>query len=82
MKKLILFLTVVSMLISAVPVLALADGTVDIVINGEKIETDVPTLMIPVLDGNGNYIGDRTMLPLRAISSIIVKYEVEYYNRK
>ena len=37
MKKLILFLTVVSMLISAVPVLALADGTVDIVINGEKI---------------------------------------------
>ncbi len=69
MKKLILFLTVVSMLISAVPVLALADGTVDIVINGEKIETDVPALMIPVLDGNGNYIGDRTMLPLRAISS-------------
>ncbi len=69
MKKTILFLITLSVLMSFVPVLALADNDVGIVINGETIETDVPAVMMPVIDENGNYVGDRTMLPLRAISS-------------
>lgn len=69
MKKILLFIIVLSVLVSALPIFAAAEDKIEVVINGEQLVSDVPALMVPVYDAGGSYVGDRTMLPLRAISS-------------
>ena len=68
MKKLISFVLVLMLMVSAMAFTVLADGEISVVVNGEKLEMDVPPAVFPVYDEGGNYVGDRTMVPIRAIS--------------
>jgi len=68
MKKLVSFVLVLMLMLSASVFTALADGEISVIVNGEKLEMDVPPAVFPVYDESGNYVGDRTMVPIRAIS--------------
>ena len=68
MKKLVSFVLVAMLMLSVSAFTALADGEISVVVNGEKLEMDVPPAVFPVYDENGGYVGDRTMVPIRAIS--------------
>lgn len=67
MKKLILLFLIGLMLLSAFTYTVFAQDEITVVVNGEKLVSDVPAQAVPVYDENGNYTGDRTMLPVRAI---------------
>ncbi len=68
MKKPVSFVLVLILILSAMAIPALADGEISVIVNGEKLEMDVPPMEFPVYDENGGYVGDRTMVPIRAIS--------------
>ena len=68
MKKIILSVLALAMLLSAFSITSFAEGGVNVIVNGEALVSDVSATMLPVYDANGSYTGDRTMLPLRAIS--------------
>ncbi len=68
MKKLVSFVLVLILILSVMAITALAEGEISVVVNGEKLEMDVPAQAFPVYDEGGNYVGDRTMVPIRAIS--------------
>ncbi|MBR2471389.1 MAG: peptidylprolyl isomerase [Clostridia bacterium] len=46
----------------------LANDEISVVVNGEKLVMDVEPQEFPVYDANGGYVGDRVMVPIRAIS--------------
>lgn len=69
MKKLLSFILAVMLVLCTSASVVLADDRVITVkVNGEKLETDVPAQPMPVYDDAGNYVGDRVMVPIRAIS--------------
>lgn len=68
MKKLVSFLLAAMLILSVMAIPALADGEISVVVNGEKLEMDVPPMEFPVYDEGGEYVGDRVMVPIRAIS--------------
>ena len=68
MKKLVSFVLVFMLMLSLSAFTVLADGEISVIVNGEKLEMDVPPMEFPVYDANGGYIGDRVMVPIRAIS--------------
>ena len=68
MKKLILVMLICIVSLSAFTSLVSADNEITVLVNGEKLESDVPAQTLPVYDDKGEYVGDRVMLPLRAIS--------------
>lgn len=68
MKKLILLFLIGLMLLSAFTYTVFAQDEITVVVNGEKLVSDVPAQTMKVFDDEGAYVGDRTMLPIRAIS--------------
>ncbi|MBO7209290.1 MAG: peptidylprolyl isomerase [Clostridia bacterium] len=68
MKRIISVLLMVVLIVSLSVFNVTADEEISIVVNGEKIITDVPPAKYPVYSENGNYVGDRVMVPIRAIS--------------
>ncbi len=63
---------IVSLLLSALLAFScfgfvFAEEEVTVLVNGEKLVTDVAPLAVPVYDEASNYVGDRIMVPLRAI---------------
>ncbi len=68
MKKIVSFILVLMLVLSTMAFTVLADGEITVMVNGEKLETDVPAQPMPVYDESGNYVGDRVMVPIRAIS--------------
>ncbi len=67
MKKLLSTILALLILITLFTPAALANQEITILINGEKLVTDVPAQTMSVYD-NGAYVGDRVLVPLRAIS--------------
>ncbi len=65
MKKFLIFLGIFLALVTGV---AFAEENVTVLINGEPLVSDVPAQKIPVYDEKGDYLGDRVMLPLRAVA--------------
>lgn len=45
-----------------------AESEISVNVNGVKVESDVAPKTLPVYDESGNYVGDRVMLPLRAVA--------------
>ena len=68
MKKIVSFILVLMLVLSSMAFTVLADSRITVKVNGEILETDVPAQVLPVYDAAGNYVGDRTMVPIRAIS--------------
>ncbi len=68
MKKVLALILSVFILLSVCGFTALADGKITVTVNGKELNSDVPAQAFPVYDQNGTYVGDRTMLPIRAIS--------------
>ncbi|MBS7299063.1 MAG: peptidylprolyl isomerase [Eubacteriales bacterium] len=68
MKKIVSLLLVSIILATFVAAPVSAEAEIDVLVNGEVVESDVPAKTIPVYDEDGNYIGDRVMLPLRAVA--------------
>ncbi len=68
MKRVLLLLLVASFVLPGMVYAEPSDNGITIIINNEKLVSDVPAQSIPVYDANGAYVGDRTMLPIRAIS--------------
>ena len=63
-KKLTILLGIFLILVSGY---AFAEEPITVLINGEPLASDVPAQELPVYDENGDYVGDRVMVPLRAI---------------
>ncbi len=70
MKRIITFLIAFAMLFSMSLITLAEESGINIVINGEKITTDVAPREMPVYN-NGEYVGDRVMVPIRAISEAL-----------
>lgn len=68
MKKILVWLLVCINTFFCMAMPAFADAEIKVTVNGEKVESDVPAKTLPVYDDDGNYVGDRVMLPLRAIA--------------
>lgn len=68
MKKIISLLLSVVLMVSFCTFTLAAEEEISIVVNGEKLVTDVPPAKYPVYSENGYYVGDRVMVPIRAIS--------------
>ena len=68
MKKLLSVFLVSIIILTNLTFITMAKEEITVIINGEKLVSDVPAQSIEVYDENGNYVGDRTMLPIRAIS--------------
>ncbi len=68
MKKLLSIILTVIILSLTIGQQAFADEGITIMINGEKLVSDVPAQVMSVYDTYGGYVGDRVMLPIRAIS--------------
>lgn len=66
MKKIISMLLTALLLLSCIS-FVFAGEEVSVVINGETLVADVAPLAVPVYDEASNYVGDRIMVPLRAI---------------
>lgn len=68
MKKIVSILLISILVLSNLTFLTFANEDIKILINNEELITDVKAQMVPVYDENNNYVGDRTLLPIRAIS--------------
>ena len=68
MKKIFSLMLICVIFLSVFAMPAVADSEITIMVNGEKLITDVPAQTLPVYDEAGEYVGDRVMLPVRAIS--------------
>lgn len=68
LKKLTILLGIFLILVSGY---AFAEEPVSILINGEPLVTDVPAQELPVYDEAGDYVGDRVMVPLRAVGEAL-----------
>lgn len=68
MKKIISVFLIGLMILSNFTFITFAEDEITVMVNGEKLISDVPAQSIKVTDESGNYVGDRTMLPIRAIS--------------
>ncbi len=67
MKKMLSVLLIGLLMVSGLIFPAMAEGAVTVIVNGEKLISDVPAQPFPVYNEQGGYIGDRVLLPLRAI---------------
>lgn len=67
MKRFLAIFLLAVLLISVLPFGVFAEEEITVLVNGEKLITDVPAQEMPVYDENGGYLGDRVMVPLRAI---------------
>ncbi len=68
MKKILSFCFVFFIIFNMIPLSVCAEEVVTVLVNGEKLESDVPPQKFSVFTQDGEYLGDRIMLPLRAIS--------------
>lgn len=68
MKKTLSLLLSAMLLISVFVLPVAAEDEITVMVNGEKLISDVPAQALAVYDENGGYVGDRVMLPIRAIS--------------
>lgn len=68
LKKITILLGIFLILVSGY---AFAEEPVSVLVNGEPIVSDVPAQEIPVYDENGGYLGDRVMVPLRAVGEAL-----------
>ena len=62
MKKIIALLLSVVLTVSICTFTVAAEEEISIVVNGEKLVTDVPPAKYPVYSENGYYVGDRVMV--------------------
>ncbi len=68
MKRILSVFLIGVLLASCLMTAAFAEGEITVIVNGEALVSDVPAQTIGVYDENGGYVGDRVMLPIRAIS--------------
>lgn len=68
MKKFLSGILIFILIISCFSFTTFAENEITVMINGEKLISDVPAQRLPVYDEQGGYVGDRVMLPIRAIS--------------
>lgn len=71
MKKLLSVCLAGLLLLSSLPFTAFAADEIAVVVNGQAIESDVPAQATPVYDENGEYVGDRVFLPIRAVTEAL-----------
>ncbi len=68
MKKLLHIFLAGLMLMQSFCFLAAAQEKITVMVNEEELQSDVPAQSWPVYDADGNYVGDRVMMPIGAIS--------------
>lgn len=68
LKKFLLFLGVFLILVSGY---AFAEESISVQVNGEPLVFDVAPIKRPVYDDSNNYVGDRVMIPLRAVGEAL-----------
>ncbi len=68
LKKSLIFLGIFLILVSGY---AFAEEPISVLINGEPLVFDVAPTELPVYDEAGEYVGDRVMVPLRAVGEAL-----------
>ncbi len=68
MKKVVSFVLICTFLLSLSAVYVAGEEAITVMVNGEVLQSDVSAQTLPVYDEQGAYVGDRVMVPLRAIS--------------
>lgn len=68
LKKTLVLLGIFLLLVTGV---AFAEDNITVMVNGEPLVFDVPPQELPVYDENGDYVGDRVMVPLRAVGEAL-----------
>ncbi|MBE7026643.1 MAG: hypothetical protein E7410_03660 [Ruminococcaceae bacterium] len=68
MKKIISCVLICVFILSLFTFPVASEEAITVMVNGETLESDVPAQTLPVYDEQGGYVGDRVMVPLRAIS--------------
>lgn len=71
MKKLLIVCFAAFILMTSFTLPSFASDEISVIINGTKIESDVPAQTLSVYDASGEYVGDRVMLPIRAVSEAL-----------
>ncbi len=68
LKKTLVLLGIFLLLVTGV---AFAEENITVLVNGDPVVFDVPPQKLPVYDEAGEYVGDRVMIPLRAVSEAL-----------
>ena len=68
MKKILTWLLVCVNIFICVAMPAFAEAEIKVTVNGEQVISDVAAKTFPVYNEEGEYIGDRVMLPLRVVA--------------
>ncbi|MEE0944175.1 MAG: peptidylprolyl isomerase [Clostridia bacterium] len=68
MRKILVWLLVCINTFICIAMPIYAQSEIKVTVNGELVVSDVPAKTFSVYDEEGNYVGDRVMLPLRAVA--------------